>query len=520
MSESPEPAPPAGSTSPSAPPGERAAISADVSHAARSGAVQVLTVAGQALLTVTNVLLARLFGRAVFGGYQASLAILELLTRGGTGGADKGMLRFVAGHRARGETELVRRALGTGLRLALLVSTSLALLLAIFAPQLARLSHDPPLTLGLRLIAPAAIFTGSMWVLMQASLAAKVTQPNFIVRGLAEPCFLLAAGLLAAAVGPTLQHLMLAHVMASAATFALALVVVGRVFGPGELGRAVRSPWLPGFVRFTIPLGVADSLNAVLQRADVVLLTAFLGPNATAVYAASEFITRVISNTRYVFDSIAAAVFSEALHLEQKDRLQGNLSLMTRWVATVAAPLTTSVVVLRHELLALYGPDFHDGAPALCILALGHFVNASLGLCGWILVISGRSRLVLLNNSIGAVVNVAAGLLLIPRLGMVGTAVASLGSVALVQVAGVIEVRATQGVFPFDRAILKTLLAATIAFGAQTVVASHLAGTAVRVAAVIFSGLLAYGAVLGALGLAPEDRQLLSRLRARLSGRR
>ena len=54
----------------------------------------------------------------MFGSYQTCLAILEMLTRTGTAGADKGMLRYVAAHRARGEAELVRSALGTGLRLA------------------------------------------------------------------------------------------------------------------------------------------------------------------------------------------------------------------------------------------------------------------------------------------------------------------------------------------------------------------------------------------------------------------
>jgi O-antigen/teichoic acid export membrane protein len=491
----------------------------DVSHAARSGAVQVLTIAGQALLTVTNVLLARLFGRAVFGGYQASLAILEMLTRGGTGGADKGMLRFVAGHRARGEMDLATRALGTGLRLSLLISTTFALLLVVFARPLSRLAHDPALADGLRFMAPAAVFTGGMWVLMQASLAAKLTRPNFIVRGLAEPSILLGAGLVAALLGRSLGYLTLAHVLASATTFTLALFVVGRVFGRGEIARGLRSAWLPGFVRFAIPLGAAELLNAVLQRADIVLLTVFMGPNATAVYAASEFITRVISNTRYVFDSIAAAVFSEALHLGQKDRLQQNLALMTRWVATVAAPMTVTVLILRHDLLALYGPDFQDGAPALCILAVGHFVNASLGLCGWILVTSGRSRLILLTNVVGASVNVVAGLLLIPRLGLVGTAIASLGSVALLAVTAVIEVRVTEGVFPFDRSILKTLAAAAAAFAAESAVTRHVSGTAPRIVLVILAGVTAYAICLAALGLAPEDRRLVLGLRDRVRRR-
>jgi hypothetical protein len=53
----------------------------DVAQAARSGGMQVLTVAAGALLSITHVLLARLFGRAVFGSYQAALAILETALR-------------------------------------------------------------------------------------------------------------------------------------------------------------------------------------------------------------------------------------------------------------------------------------------------------------------------------------------------------------------------------------------------------------------------------------------------------
>ena len=59
--------------------------------------MQVLTVAAQALISVTHVLLARFFGRAVFGSYQACLAILDLVTRGGTGGAGGGMLALRGG---------------------------------------------------------------------------------------------------------------------------------------------------------------------------------------------------------------------------------------------------------------------------------------------------------------------------------------------------------------------------------------------------------------------------------------
>ncbi len=488
----------------------------DVSHAARSGGVQVLTIAAQALLTVTHVLLARLFGRAVFGSYQASLAILEMITRAGTGGADKGMLRYIAGHRARGEPDLVRSALGTGLRLCLIVAGSAATLLMLLAAPLSRMWHEPTLALALRLMAPAAIFTGCMWVLIQASLAAKVTRANFIVRGLGEPVFLLVAGLTAALMGRSLAHLATAHVVAAAAALVLGMVVVGRVFGPGELRNALQSPWLPGFTKFSLPLGVAELMNAVLQRADIVLLTTFVGTSAAAVYAASEFITRVIANARYVFDSVAAPVFSEAIHLGQRDRLRLNLVLMTRWVATASAPIAVTVLVLRHELLSLYGPGFQEGATALSVLAIGHLVNSTFGLSGWILLVSGRSRLILVNNLVAVVVNVAMGLTLIPRLGLLGTAIAALGSVSLLQVLVLVEVRVIHGVYPFGWSLLKPFLAAALTLSLQLMVSRHIDRTIIRVPALIAVGLATYLTSLAVLGIDPEDRRLLDGARQRV----
>ena len=488
----------------------------DISHAARSGGMQVLTVAAQALLSVTHVLLARFFGRAVFGSYQACLAILELVTRGGTGGTGGAMLRYVAAHRARGEEDNVRSAIGTGLWICLILSSTAAAILIATAGPVARLMREPALEPALRIMAPAAIFAGCTVVLVQASLAAKVTRANFYVRGIGEPASLLLAGLSAALIGRSLSTLAVAHVVAATATLLLAIFAVGRVFGRGELQRAMGARRLPGFVRFSLPLAAGDLLNAVLQRADIILVTMFVGTSAAGVYAAAEFITRVIASARSVFDSVAAPVFSEAVSLGQHERLKLNLVMMNRWVFTVATPIALTVVVLRADLLALYGSAFQEGATALVILALSHWVNVSFGLSGWIMIGGGRSRLLLQNNIVVAVVNIVLGVTLIPRLGLLGAAFAALGSVMLLHLMVLIEVRLGFGVYPFDRTILKPLAAAAAALAVELALDSHVSLTGVRIPLVIVAGLVCYVTTLGLLGLAPEEQRLVASARARL----
>jgi O-antigen/teichoic acid export membrane protein len=485
---------------------------ADTAHAAKSGAMQVVTVAAQALTSATHVLLARLYGPVVFGSYQACLAVLEVVTRGGTGGADKGMLRYIAGHRARGEAHLVQRALGTGLRLALGVGGVAALMVIVFAGRIADLWKAPQIAIGLRCLAPVTVLTGSMWVLVQASLAAKTTRANFLVRGLAEPILLLVAGLAAAMVGRTLVYLALGHLIAAALTLALAIVVVGRVFGQGELGRALKAPRLPGFTRFAAPLGLSELTNAILQRADILLLTVFVGPRATAVYAAAEFVTRVIANARYVLDSVAAPMFSEAIHLHDRQRLHDNLRMMSRWVCLAAAPIAATAIAVRRDLLALYGPSFAQGATALVVLAIGHLVNACLGLSGWILTVSGRSRTLLADNLVAAVLNVTMGLLLIPRFGLIGTTLAALSSVTLLNLIIIVQVWRSQAVHPFSPALGKPIVAAALALAVELTIAHHVGATAPRIAAMVLAGLASYLGLCFALGLGPEERRLVAQL--------
>ncbi len=488
---------------------------ADVSHAARSGAVQVLTILGQAILPLAQVFVARLFGTAVFGAYQGSVALAEVLTRGGTGGADKAMLRYVAAHRAAGDDAGVRSAIGTALRQCLMVGGAFALILFFGAPLIARLLNEPELAISLPAMAPAVLFTGLMYVLVQASLGARVTRANFIVRGLGEPSLLLLAGLTAALFGRSLGHLATAHSVAAGCTLVLAVVVVARVFGPGQLAGSLRAPRLRGFASFSIPIGGSEMLNSVLQRADILMLTAFSGAKAAGIYAAAEFLGRAVANTRYAFDSVAAPVLSEALHRGERERLRYNLALMTRWVTSVAAPLAGLAIALRAELLGLYGQAFVAGATAMVVLVVAHLVNSMLGLTAWLLVVGGRSRLMLLDNLVCAGLNICLGLLLIPRWHIVGTALAVLATVTVLQVLITWQTWRADRVHPFEWRLLKPVLAAAIMLALQTAL-GPLLPSPIRLPVLLVGGLATYVAALLLFGLPREEREVLRKLRARL----
>ena len=184
-----------------APPTDRAS---DARHVARSGVLQLLSALGQGLMPVTHILIARLFGAAIFGAYQASVAILEVLTRAGLVGSMHGMHRFIPAHRAEGDADLEQRALGTGIRLTVAVSSVLA---ARAGVCWRRWSRAPGTSRAwprrCRSWRRRSCSRPRRWCSSRRRMGAKVARMSLYVRGLAEPILLLLAVVLAWRLGGT-----------------------------------------------------------------------------------------------------------------------------------------------------------------------------------------------------------------------------------------------------------------------------------------------------------------------------
>jgi O-antigen/teichoic acid export membrane protein len=237
------------------------------------------------------------------------------------------------------------------------------------------------------------------------------------------------------------------------------------------------------------------------------------------VFAAAEELGRSVGACRLAFDSIITPMMSEALRLGERERLRYNLALVTRWVASASAPIAVTLAVLRPQLLAIYGPHYQSGATAMGLLLIGQLVNGVMGLTPYVIVMSGRSRLFFWNNLGAMLVNLALSLLLIPRHGVTGAAVASLVAVVGLQVALCTQAYLLEHVHPFDWALGKPFLAAAAAGAVELAVgAAPLPGVA-RVAAVIAVGAAVYPTVLLALRPGDEERRFLLGLGRRLFGR-
>lgn len=181
-----------------------------------------------------------------------------------------------------------------------------------------------------------------------------------------------------------------------------------------------------GLLRESLPLIFAGLAVALYMRIDQVMLKEMLGNDAVGQFSAAlklseawYFIPMAICNS--VFPAVVAAK-SQGKAVYHK-RLQQLYDLMVLLSVVVAIPVALLAGPIIHFL---YGAAYDESITVLQIhIWTGPFVFLGVAMSGW-LIAEGFSKKSLYRTVLGAVVNVAANLWLIPLYGPVGSAVATL----------------------------------------------------------------------------------------------
>jgi O-antigen/teichoic acid export membrane protein len=512
--------------SPATPDKVRESRAKDVRHAASGGGVNFLYILSGLAIPLWHTVIARAYGPVIYGLYGVAYGVTEMFSRFSYLKTETALLRQIAHHRVAGEVEMERRSVRTAVWLTAAFGTLLGAVAFALAGPLADLQGKPETREAIAMLAPVTPFVGLIEVFVAATMSVKILRYNLYVRGLAQHALLVAFAGAFALFSPTIVSLCLSHVLAIACTAVLAFLAARSVLRDLPLSDALlhrpRTDPLVHWelVRFSLPLGVSEFLNAVLQRADLLILAFYMDEAHVGYYFGAEMISRAVSNARYVFDSVAGPVLSEAFRQDDKPRLRYNLKLMARWVAILTFPIVTFVVGFRSELLGLLGEGFVAAGTAFIILNVGHLVNGILGVNGWVVTMSGRTMWNLWNNLAAASANIALCFLLVPDHGLIGAAISAAASVTLIQVLFAVETAFLLKVHPFSWSLLRVAVAGGVTLVA-TLLFSDLLPEALplKLATGTVLMLAGYVALLGTLGLAREDRELVAKAWARVRGR-
>jgi len=431
----------------------------------RNVAVGTLGLAARGAHVILLLAVGRALGEAVLGQLLVGLALFEVAAAIAATGFTDGTLVLVS---RRAGTDGATRVVVTGL----LLGGAAALVIALGATVGARaLAHLGP---GVASLTALPAWRWLAWSLVPAVIArvtlAAITahlRPEWeAIAGGAGPALGLSLALPAvlvtrAGVGGLFMAMFVVQVLLAAVGVRGLL----RHTSGGALLRALARPQLDReLLAFAAPQAVNMAASTYLGRLDLLVLAACGLPAATVgAYGAVAATIIELRQVRGVVSGAMAPLIARHHQAGQRVAIGQTLSRGAGWVASLIVPLALALFVLHADLLHLVTPGYHGATAFPVILLLGPLVNGLGGLSGNFLIFLQRNRYNLGNSLFVAVANTALAFLLVPRLGLVGAALAGALGMAIVTVLENVELFLIEGLHIERQALAPAL--ATLAGG-------------------------------------------------------
>jgi O-antigen/teichoic acid export membrane protein len=489
-----------------------------LSVAARGSALGLAgMVVGRAMALAFQIAACRVFGAKYFGLYVTGLTtgmILQILC---ACALDRSGMRFMAIAREKRQFGAMVQTFKTAVIVPLLLSGPIVLLGWVLAPIVVhRLGREEELITMMRVFIAAVPFMAFLGIGTNLSRAFRTAKYAVAVGDIGFPLLqIIGLGLL------TVLH---AGWIALPLSFLIAAVVCGttivllmwrqiereRDAATGGDVPPTRPVWRD-IMRYSAPLLPTALIFMVNSSMDIIMLNVLANSYAVGTYAAAARWVMLFSAVTFPLELMFGPLIAAQFGIGDSDHMRALYRTLTRWAFFLSLPIFVFVQISRHAMMGLFGHEFAGAGPeVLGILTLGTLVSGLFCGSGVTLVVSGNQRWELSSVSLGVAASLVLNLIMIPRYGVVGAAVATLSSSLLMSGYRILVVRWRLHMHPFDRHFIVPLLVAVVLCLGDLVILKRLLvrSDLLQLVCGVVGALLVGGAILFS-GLSPEDGMLI-----------
>ncbi|RQG89222.1 flippase [Natrarchaeobius halalkaliphilus] len=222
--------------------------------------------------------------------------------------------------------------------------------------------------------------------------------------------------------------------------------IYSRYYRPFRRDVPIESGLRRRIAEYTLPLTATSTANVIEKQVDTVLVGFFLTPVAVSYYVISkqivEFVEKPATALGFTLSPTLGAEKADDNLDHARDIIEVALEKSLLLYIPAAAGL---IVVAEPTVLHLFGEKYADAIPVLQILGIYTVFRVITNTVGHGLDFMGRARERAIVKGITAALNFVLNILLIPRIGVVGAAIATVSTYGLFTVANLYLVHTELG---------------------------------------------------------------------------
>lgn len=454
-----------------------------------------------------KLVLAVVYGKTNYGELSLGITLLVMSSLVVVLGLDRGVGRYLPRYDDPGER---KGLLVTGLQLVLVSAALVSTVLFLAAPWLARLFDIPESTAMLRVFALGVPFAALMRYAIGGIQGLQRTVPRVLVQNVTLPVVRFFGILTAVGLAMGTFGIAWAYVAAYALAGSGGLIYLARE--TSILDRSVTAvSHRRELLSFSAPLVITAAMGTVLSDVDTFMLGAFVGPDPVGVYNVVYPLANLLDVGLVALAFIFMPVFSEMHDDGRREDMRRTFQVATKWVVIGTLPLFLLFLLYpRIVIILTFTAEYEEGARALTVLGVGFFLSLLGGFNASALTSLGRTRVIMYDNVVIAMLNIALNLVLIPQYSFLGAAVATAVSYVLLNALYGAQLYLETGIQPLTRALIVPSVAALVTIVAiSTLARMFLAITSPVLVVLLVVYLVVYSVLVLRLGGIEEEEVML-----------
>ncbi|MFQ6605864.1 MAG: flippase [Fidelibacterota bacterium] len=467
---------------------------------------------GQVIRYVFTVLLARLVGADYLGIYSLANSLTRIFEVFGKVGLDAGIMRFVS----TGDDRHSRIAdIQAALKMSIIFSFFLMVTQILLAGWIVmRFFHgNDILRMTLLIFAVSLPFSVFILVAGSASQGFQLLKYKIFVSQILVPIVLLLAMIGVYKTGYVTYTISLPILISSVAGSVVIFYFLTKQAGITLSGIAA-SRFNRALLRFSYPLMFISILGTIMHWTDILMLGYFYDETVVGLYHPAARTAGLIRSVMLSFTGIFAPMMGSLFASHDQQGMQKLFQLIVRWILTIAGPIAIIFLLFPGKTMLLFGNEFLASRLVLIVLTLAVLIQAFFGPGGSVLTMTGYPKYNLMNSIITIIVNISLNIMLIPKYGAIGAAMATLASFFLIGFIRLFEIKHLIQIHPFSLKLLKPITAGGITIVGimfirpwfmpfHTVLTLVLAGIAI---------VIIFGGFLWLMGFDEDDKSVLGGL--------
>jgi O-antigen/teichoic acid export membrane protein len=392
-----------------------------------------------------NITLGRYFGASITGTYYLVLGATMAAVTVSRFGIDLAAMRHLAPAWATGNNAVVDHIIRRSLVLNIATSAMVTCLVLAFSPLIAKFFFGKPDLVGhIRLMAMAIIPVTFLFLIGQLLRAMKAIRDSQLVNFVLTPfvgCILLSS-VIWAGIQPSANLAILFYVTGAFSAFAVGSILLykRRRYIPesdaGQSGAISISLLRPGSQ--LLWLGIMEYL---FSWAAILIVGWYETEANVAVFAVAM---RTAVMVGFIVRCVGVVVVPQFSTFYSRGDLKG-LGQRARFGTRVSVVMTIPVAavfwIFPSEVMSIFGSDFQAGSELLIILVVGQVINVVTGMVGFLLIMTGHEIQARNTNIVSLASLLFLSIILTPKYGAMGAAVAVAVSVSVKNIAAFILVK-------------------------------------------------------------------------------